>query len=251
MVLTDKQIRTYFKNIFGFRIRHVNLFRTALMHRSVSSLSALGHRENNERLEFLGDAVLGTVIADFLCRKYPTETEGVLTQMRSKLVNRKRLGDLAIKLGLHDMVETAGHINSKNIPGNTFEAVVGAIYRDQGYRRTARILLNNIFLVHLDIDNIFQEDTDFKSRLLIWAQQHHHKVAFTHQTAPNSHQELFRTVIEMDGVPLSEALSNSVKNADQRAAEIALASLASDAKNNDEQPCSQQNHEQRTLAFGN
>ncbi len=225
MVLTDKQIRTYFKNIFGFRIRHVNLFRTALMHRSVSGTSAIGRRENNERLEFLGDAVLGTVIADFLCHKYPTESEGVLTQMRSKLVNRKRLGELAIKIGLHDMIETAGHINSKNIPGNTFEAVVGAIYRDQGYKRTARILLDHIFLVHLDIDSIYEEDTDFKSRLLIWAQHNKHKVVFSHQTEPDGHHELFRAFIEMDGEPLSEALSNSVKAAEQRAAEIALSTL--------------------------
>lgn len=222
MSLTDKQIKTYFKNIFGIRVRHVNLFRTALMHRSVSGLSQIGHKENNERLEFLGDAVLGTVIADFLCHKYPSATEGSLTQMRSKLVNRKQLGELANKLGLSDMVETAGNINSKNIPGNTFEAVVGAIYRDQGYERTARILLDRIFLVHLDMDTVLEEDKDFKSRLLIWAQHNHHKVVFTHTTEPDSHRELFRAHITLDGEPLTEAVSNSVKGAEQRAAELAL-----------------------------
>ena len=227
MSLTDRQIRTYFKNIFGFRVRHVDLYRTALMHRSVSGLSQMGHRENNERLEFLGDAVLGAIIADFLCHKFPTVTEGSLTQMRSKLVNRKSLGDLAMKLGLHDMVETAGNINSKNIPGNTFEAVVGAIYRDQGYKRTAHILLDHIFLVHLDMDSVLGEDKDFKSRLLIWAQHHHHKVTFTHAPEPDAHCELFRAFVSMDGNPLSEAVSNSVKGAEQRAAELALAELES------------------------
>ena len=226
MSLTDRQIRCYFKNIFGFRIRHVNLFRTALMHRSVSGLSQIGRRENNERLEFLGDAVLGTIIADFLCHKYPAETEGGLTQMRSKLVNRKQLGELANKLGLTDMVETAGNINSKNIPGNTFEAVVGAIYRDQGYKRTARILLDHIFLVHIDLDTVLGEDKDFKSRLLIWAQHHRHKVVFTHEKEPDSHRELFRAHITMDGEPLKEAVGNSVKDAEQRAAELALAELS-------------------------
>ena len=225
MSLTDRQIRSYFKNIFGFRIRHVNLFRTALMHRSVSGVSQFGRRENNERLEYLGDAVLGAIIADFLCHKYPAETEGGLTQMRSKLVNRKQLGDLANKLGLTDMVATAGNIHSKNIPGNTFEAVVGAIYRDQGYKRTARILLDKIFLVHLDLDSVLGEDKDFKSRLLIWAQHHHHKVVFTHETERDSRQELFRARITMDGNPLSEAVSNSVKGAEQRAAELALQSF--------------------------
>ena len=226
MPLSDKEIRTYFKNIFGFRIRHVNLFRTALMHRSVSGLSQIGRRENNERLEFLGDAVLGTIIADFLCHKYPAVNEGSLTQMRSKLVNRKQLGELANKLGLSDMVETAGNINSKNIPGNTFEAVVGAIYRDQGYKRTARILLDHIFLVHLDIDTVCGEDKDFKSRLLIWAQHHRHKVVFTHEKVPDSRREFFRAYIAMDGEPLTEAVGNSVKDAEQRAAELALATLS-------------------------
>jgi len=222
MTLTDKQIRTYFKNIFGFRVRHVDLFRKALMHRSVSEISTFGRKENNERLEFLGDAVLGAIIADFLCHKYPSVSEGGLTQMRSKLVNRKQLGDLALKLGLHDMTETAGHINSKNIPGNTFEAVVGAIYRDQGYKRTTRIILDKIFLVHLNIDAILEEDKDYKSRLLIWAQHHHHKVVFSHEAEPDAERDLFRAHIEMDGNPLSEAVSNSVKGAEQRAAELAM-----------------------------
>lgn len=226
MSLTDRQIRTYFKNIFGFRVRHVNLFRTALMHRSVSGLSSIGRKENNERLEFLGDAVLGTIIADYLCHIYPTETEGVLTQMRSKLVNRQRLGDLAIKLGLHDMTETAGNINSKNIPGNTFEAVVGAIYRDQGYRRTAHIILDHIFLVHIDMSAVFEENKDYKSSLLIWAQRHKHKVLFRHEAEPDSKRELFRAFVELDGEPLTEAVSNSVKGAEQRAAELALAELS-------------------------
>lgn len=230
MPLTDKEIRTYFKNIFGFRIRHVNLFRTALMHRSLSGLTQIGNKENNERLEYLGDAVLGAVIADFLCHKYPSATEGNLTQMRSKLVNRKQLGELANKLGLSDMVETAGNINSKNIPGNTFEAVVGAIYRDQGYKRTARILLDHIFLVHLDMDTVLEEDKDFKSRLLIWAQHHHRKVVFTHEMEPDAHRDLFRAHISMDGEPLTEAVGNSVKGAEQRASELALAELEGNAE---------------------
>lgn len=225
MSLTDKQIRTYFKNIFGFRIRHVNLFRTALLHRSVSGLSQIGSKDNNERLEFLGDAVLGAIIADYLCHKFPTESEGALTQMRSKLVNRKSLGDLAIKLGLHNITETAGGINSKNIPGNTFEAVVGAIYRDQGYKKTTHIIIDNIFLVHVDMKTVLSEDKDFKSRLLIWAQHHGHKVTFSHEEEPDSHRELFRAHISMDGRPLTQAVSNSVKTAEQRASELALAEL--------------------------
>jgi ribonuclease-3 len=225
MTLTDRQIRTYFKNIFGFRIRHVDLFRTALVHRSVSGLSSIGSRDNNERLEYLGDAVLGAIIADFLCHKYPTESEGVLTQMRSKLVNRQRLGSLAMKLGLHDMVEKSSNVNSKYIPGNAFEAVVGAIYRDQGYKRTSRIIIDHIFLVHIDIDKVFEEDNDFKSNLLIWAQRHKHKVTFDHVAELDSKRELYRVFLSMDGEQVAEAVSNSVKDAEQRASEIALTRL--------------------------
>ena len=225
MSLTDKQIRSYFKNIFGFRVRHVNLFRKALLHKSATEVSAIGGRENNERLEFLGDAVLGAIIADFLCHKYPSEPEGVLTQMRSKLVNRQRLSELALKLGLHDITTMSGHISSKTLPGNTFEAVVGAIYRDQGYKKTAHIVLDNIFLIHVDIDAVYAENTDYKSSLLIWAQRHKHKVTFTHVAEPDKERDLFRAFIEMDGQQLSQAVSSSVKSAEQRAAEIALSTL--------------------------
>ena len=225
MGLTDKQIRSYFKNIFGFRVRHVDLFRKALLHKSATEVSALGGKENNERLEFLGDAVLGMIVADFLCHKYPSEPEGSLTQMRSKLVNRQRLSELALKLGLHDITTMSGHIISKTVPGNTFEAVVGAIYRDQGYKKTAHIILDNIFLIHLDIDAVLEQDTDYKSRLLIWAQRHRHKVMFTHVSEPDRERDLFRAFIEMDGQQLSQAVGSSVKSAEQRASELAFAAL--------------------------
>lgn len=222
MTLTDKQIRTYFKNVFGFRVRHVDLYRTALIHRSATSVSTFGMRENNERLEFLGDAVLDMMIADFLCRKYPFESEGFLTQARSKMVNRQCLGSLAMKLGLHDITQTAGKIHSKYIPGNTFEAVVGAIYRDQGYKKTVKIILDNVFLVHLDIDAIMEEDKDYKSRLLIWAQHNKRKVTFSHETIHEREGDVFHASVIVDEQFVSEGINTSVKAAEQRASELAL-----------------------------
>lgn len=225
MTLTDKQIRTYFKNVFGFRIRHVDLFRTALIHRSATTVTTFGTRENNERLEYLGDAVLDMIIADFLCHKYPFETEGFLTQARSKLVNRQSLGSLALKLGLQDLVMMAHNINSKYIPGNTFEAVVGAIYRDQGYKKTVKIVLDKVFLVHLDIDAVLEEDKDYKSRLLIWAQHKKRKVTFNHETIRERERDLFRATLYINEKFVSEGVSTSVKAAEQRASEIALSEL--------------------------
>lgn len=222
MTLTDKQIRTYFRNVFGFRVRHVDLYRTALIHRSATSVSYYGTRENNERLEFLGDAVLDMMIADFLCHKYPFESEGFLTQARSKMVNRQCLGNLAMKLGLHDITQMAGKINSKYIPGNTFEAVVGAIYRDQGYKKTVKIILDNVFLVHLDIDAIMEEDKDYKSRLLIWAQHNKRKVVFNHETIHERERDVFRASVIVDEQFVAEGINTSVKAAEQRASELAL-----------------------------
>ncbi len=225
MELSDKQIRSYFKNIFGFRVRHVDLYRTALLHKSLHSSTNIGTKNNNERLEFLGDAVLGAIVADFLCHKYPMESEGVLTQMRSKMVNRGRLNELARKLGLHQMITANGIMQTSNINGNAFEAVVGAMYRDCGYKKTADIIINKIFTVHYDIDEIFEENKDFKSQLLIWSQQKKHTTVFTHETVPDEKHELFKAFVEIDGKTVSEGVSTSVKRAEQRAAEIAMSQL--------------------------
>ena len=155
---SDKEIRRYFKNIFGFRPRHIDPYKIALIHRSVSDKNVVCGKLNNERLEYLGDAILGSIMADFLYHKYPLEAEGVLTRMRSKLVNRARLNNLAKKLGLNDMVRIDGHIAAGSANGNAFEAVVGAIYLDQGYEKTYKIIINNIFLTHLDMDIVYDEE---------------------------------------------------------------------------------------------
>ncbi|MDY6325831.1 MAG: ribonuclease III [Bacteroidales bacterium] len=225
MLTRDKQIRSYFRNIFGFRISNVELYKTALLHKSTNQSTTIGSRNNNERLEFLGDAVLGAIVADFLCHKYPTESEGVLTQMRSKMVNRQRLNELARKIGLPEMVSAHGLSSAQNVSGNAFEAVVGAIYMDKGYRKTARIIIKNIFNVHYDIDEIFAEDRDYKSRLIIWGQHNRKHVSFVHELFHEGRQELFRASAEVDGIVVAEGVSTSVKRAEQRAAEIALSML--------------------------
>ena len=117
------------------------------------------------------------------------------------------------------------NINSKYIPGNTFEAVVGAIYRDQGYKKTVKIVLDNVFLVHLDIDAVLEEDKDYKSRLLIWAQHNKHKVTFNHETIHEKERDVFRATLFIDEQLVSEGINTSVKAAEQRASELALAEL--------------------------
>lgn len=218
---TDKEIKRYFRNIFGVRIRHLDPYKIALTHKSVSSNSAFG-RVNNERLEYLGDAILGAVMADFLYHKYPMEAEGVLTRMRSKLVNRNRLNSLGRKLGLHDMMSIDGHINGGAANGNAFEAVVGAIYLDQGFKKTYNIIVNKIFLTHLDMETVYEEDDDYKSRVLIWAQRNKHKLEFVTTSVDDSKGSNYKAVVVLDGRPLSEGLGLSIKKAEQAASEKAL-----------------------------
>lgn len=218
---TDKEIKRYFRNIFGVRIRHLDPYKIALTHKSVSSNSAFG-RVNNERLEYLGDAILGAVMADFLYHKYPMEAEGVLTRMRSKLVNRNRLNSLGRKLGLHDMMSIDGHINGGAANGNAFEAVVGAIYLDQGFKKTYNIIVNKIFLTHLDMETVYEEDDDYKSRVLIWAQRNKHKLEFVTTSVDNSKESNYKAVVMLDGQPLAEGLGLSIKKAEQAASEKSL-----------------------------
>ena len=222
---TDKEIRRYFKNIFGFRVRNVEPFRIALIHKSVSSNDAIGGRLNNERLEYLGDAILGSIIADFLYHKYPLESEGGLTRMRSKLVNRNRLNNLARKLGLPEMMRMDSHITSNTPNGNALEAVVGAIYIDQGFKRTYDIIIHNIFLTFLDMNEVYAEDDDYKSRILIWAQHNRHKVTFDIQNEDKGRDHLYRAILSIDGKECAQALGQSVKKAEQAAAEKALAAM--------------------------
>lgn len=222
---TDKEIRRYFKNIFGFRVRNVEPFRIALIHKSVSSNDAVGGRLNNERLEYLGDAILGSIIADFLYHKYPLESEGGLTRMRSKLVNRNRLNNLARKLGLPEMMRMDSHITSNTPNGNALEAVVGAIYIDQGFKRTYDIIIHNIFLTFLDMNEVYAEDDDYKSRILIWAQHNRHKVTFDIQNEDKGRDHLYRAILSIDGKECAQALGQSVKKSEQAAAEKALAAI--------------------------
>lgn len=223
MELTNKEFRAYFRNVFGLRIRHVDLYRIALTHRSSSENNAVVGKVNNERLEYLGDAMLSAVTADFLFHKYPMQSEGVLTRMRSKLVNRARLNALAVKLGLHDMIKKGCKLNGDSVNGNAFEAVVGAIYLDLGYKKTYDVIINRIFLTHLDMETVYEEDDDYKSRLLIWAQKNKHKVQFNCKSVPDGRGHIYKTVVLLDGEEVSEGLGFAVKKSEQAAAEKALA----------------------------
>lgn len=224
--LSDKEIRSYFKNTFGFRVRNTDPYRIALTHKSASEDNSVCGKLNNERLEYLGDAILGAITADFLFHKYPLETEGGLTRLRSKLVNRAHLNVLGKKLGLRDVMHISSHQEPQSLNGNTFEAVVGAIYLDQGFKKTYKIIINNIFLTHLDMDTVYEEDDDYKSQLMIWVQRNHHNISFENSRERNERGHLYRSTIMIDGEEIAFGFGHSVKSADQSAAEKALTKLS-------------------------
>ena len=227
----------FFKNVLGFSPRNVALYHIALTHSSSSTVDH-GHRINNERLEYLGDAVLGAIVAEFLYRKYPMKGEGFLTEMRSKIVSRKSLGSLAHKMGLTDLVEhQKGQEGAfKSMGGDAFEALIGAIYLEKGFRFTRRFIIDKLLCTYLDIDQLAQTDWNFKGKLIDWGQKNRKKVTFEIVRTLNRDREGRREYecrVNIDGKPQQSAIGFTIKSAEQLAAEKtykALMAAEPDAK---------------------
>jgi ribonuclease III len=226
--------RKYFKvlkNLMGFIPGNLALYRMAFRHRSVAILLKNGTKSSNERLEFLGDAVLGSVIAEVLFKMYPYQDEGFLTEMRSKIVNRANLNQLAKKLGLDELLEYDSKMVSypskqSSLLGDAFEALIGAIYLDKGYNFTKEFLLTRIIEPHVNIHLLEQTETNFKSKLIEWSQRHGKDVIF--ELVPNSEGEsskLFTIRVNIDNENYGIGCDYNKKNAEKLAAEKACAAL--------------------------
>ncbi len=213
----------FFRNVLGFTPRRTELYRIALTHSSSSQFDH-GHRINNERLEYLGDAVLGSVVAEYLYKKYPFKGEGFLTEMRSKIVSRKSLGNLARKMGLTDMVDHQKGQNGafKSMGGDAFEALIGAIYLEKGYRFTRRLIIDRLLCTYVDIDQLADTDWNFKGKLIDWGQKNRKKVSFevvrTFVHDREGRRE-YECRVNIDGKPQMSAIGYTIKSAEQMAAE--------------------------------
>ena len=215
------------KNLLGFVPGNIKLYRMAFRHRSVAIILKNGTKNSNERLEFLGDAILGAVIADELFKRYPYKTEGFLTEMRSKIVSRVNLNQLAKKLGLDELIEFDNRIVSfptkqSSLLGDAFEALIGAIYLDKGYEFTRNFLLDHIIKPHVDILTLETTETNFKSKLIEWCQRQGKEVAF--EIVPNSEGEsnkLFTVNALVEGETKGIGRDYNKKNAEKLAAEKA------------------------------
>lgn len=219
----SKEFNSFFKNVLGYTPRHTELYHVAFIHRSLSTRHN-GHRVNNERLEYLGDAVLSAVVADFLYKKYPYQGEGFLTVLRSKIVSRINLNKLANKIGLVSLIEYQHDASGgfKSIGGDAFEALVGAMYIDKGYKFTRRVLIDRILCTYLDVESIATTDWNYKSKLIDWGQKNRRKVTFeVVRTITQGHasRRQYESLVSIDGVAQKSAVEFSIKAAEQLAAE--------------------------------
>ena len=218
----DKIFYRAIDDMFGFIPNNIELYKLALIHKSASVTLDNGQHINNERLEFLGDAVIESVSSDYLFIEFPDKNEGFLTQMRSKMVSRQSLNAVAKRIGLDDHVITNSTNSSaqKHIYGDAFEAMMGAIYLDQGYDFVNRLLINKIFAQYLKVDTLLESETDFKSRLIEWCQKNHHTIHFStsHDKTYSTSHPFFYSTVMIDNIEVGHGAGESKKEAEQRAA---------------------------------
>lgn len=211
--------------VLGFAPTRIRFYEMAFIHKSASMVLPNGELINNERLEYLGDAILDAIVADFLFETFPHKDEGFLTKMRSRLVKRKHLNLLAYRMGLDRLI--VSHTQSNNITkhlyGNAFEAMVGAVYLDKGYRKTRKYIVG-IIRKYVDINKLGSRDSDYKSKLIEWAQKSKIEVVFhSHEDAPNLHNlPVFITQIMVMDQEMGRGQGGSKKESEQKAARNAL-----------------------------
>lgn len=221
----EKNFRKQLRNVLGFAPGKIKLYKTALSHRSVRE----GADENNERLEFLGDAILSTIVAHYLFMRYPYKEEGFLTEMRSKMVNRNQLNDIAVKIGLKKITLFNRYDYSLKISqifGNTLEALVGAVYLDTGYDNTQQWVTKQIISPHLFMQDLENLDINQKNKLYGWANKNGKLLEFDtlHEKIENG-RRLFTIAARVDGDIIAEAKAFNKKDASQLAAQIAVEKL--------------------------
>ena len=213
------------RNILGYSPGDLNLYKTALSHRSIKE----GSDQNNERLEFLGDAVLSAVVADYLFKKYAYKCEGFLTEMRSKMVNRVTLNDIAVRMGLKKITIYNKGDNSLKISqifGNTLEALLGAIYLDLGYKKTQKWIVKNVIVPYLFMEDLELLEINHKNKLYGWANKNGKALEFeTIDERLENGRRLFTIGAVVDGEVIAEGKAFNKKDASQIAAQVAVEKL--------------------------
>ncbi len=227
----NKRLRRDIISITGLKPRNINHYISALTHRSLANKRQNGSDRDNERLEYLGDAVLSAVMADYLFKRYPGSKEGFLTKMRSRLVNRENLNRIALRMEIDRLVmlNRSGIPTKKFIYGNALEALIGAIYIDRGYKKARKFIIGRIISSQADIDKIEGSEWDYKSRIIQWGQKNKQEISFeSYELEKSGNPEpLFVATIHIMDTVAGEGFGYTKKEAQQLAARKALENLPS------------------------
>jgi ribonuclease-3 len=225
--LPDKrEFRSRLKQILGFRPGNLRLYEIAFIHRSASFTLPDGNKVNNERLEFLGDAILDAILSDFLFEKFPDASEGFMTKIRARIVNRDVLNDLSVSMGIHKVLLCNVNSNhpTKNLYGDALEALIGSVFLDMGFRKTKKLFIRNVLNKYLDLEMIVNTDPDYKSLVFEWVQKHKTNLIFTYNEEYdfNLKKSVFSTTLFINKEEYGKGQGASKKEAEQLAASQAF-----------------------------
>jgi ribonuclease-3 len=220
----EKQLANSVRAITGVQPVNMELYKIATIHRSTAKQNVKGHRESNDRLEYLGDAILGAVVAEYLFKKYPLRNEGFLTEIRSRIVNRSSLNQAALKMGVERIAAFTTNKKSqvayKSIYGDTLEAIIGAIYLDRGYGAARKFIVQYLIKPHFDLDRIIEDNQNYKSQVIEWAHRENKTVRFEIvEVKGKSHNREFHAELIVDGQTFTRGTGPSKKKAEQDAAQ--------------------------------
>ena len=227
----DRESYLCFYRILGFYPRDIRIYEQALLHKSTSLRTEKGRPINNERLEFLGDAILDAIVADIVYLHFDGKKEGFLTNTRSKIVQRETLNKLAVEIGLDKLIKSAARSSSHNsyMYGNAFEAFIGAIYIDRGYKRCKAFVEEKIITPYIDLDKLSRKEVNFKSKLIEWSQKNRMEVSFEliEQFLDQESNPVFQTEVLIEQVSAGTGTGYSKKESQQNAAQMALKKIKS------------------------
>jgi ribonuclease-3 len=229
LIHNRSEFRSGLKKLLGFRPVNLRLYEMAFIHRSATYTLPDGVRINNERLEYLGDAIIDSILSDYLFRLYPEATEGFLTKTRARIVNRETLNQLGLSMGLDQLIisNLAPSDSPRNLYGNAVEALAGALFIDAGYNRTRKFMIERVLKKHLNLNKVLAAETDYKSLILEYCQKNKQKLNFTSREKPsgtNGHP-LFTVTLEIDNEIVSQGEGATKKEAEQEASMAALNKL--------------------------
>jgi ribonuclease-3 len=207
------------ERVIGFYPHQISIYKQAFLHRSILHNTELQSFESNERLEFLGDAVLDSVISHYLYYKFPKENEGYLTRLRSRLVSRKTLNNLGVKIGLQELMQSSLERASKSVYGDALEALIGAIFLDQGYIFAQQFIEEKLLKNHIDIDEVTQTESDFKSRIIEWSQKNKANFEFKITEEEQNNDKLYTAELIINTELKGKGIAYTKKQAEQAAAE--------------------------------